>query len=170
MIIIINTDIAPPTANRSEMNTSIEIHPYLLFLSWSNFIDFSFHHNAAECNLHNAAECNLHTPYGDAGGIDNKSPKGSVDVKICPLTSGLCQDIELMLWEGGALFDPTAGIIGTGIDTSMYKPMHQNHNDGANIDHFEEHNNKIDKRRRDAINRTTPNRTTNRSSGKGKAG
>jgi hypothetical protein len=172
MIIIINTDIAPPTANRSEMNTSIEIHPYLLSTSsCSNFIDFSFHHNAAERNLHNAAERNLHTPYGDGGGIDNKSPKGSVNVKICPLVNRHPDYVTLSSCSGRvALFDPTTGIIGTGIDTSMYKPMHQNHDDGVNIDHFEDHNNKIDKRSRDAMNRTAPDRTTNRSSGKGEAG
>ncbi|KAL3762330.1 hypothetical protein ACHAWU_003835 [Discostella pseudostelligera] len=113
-------------------------------------------------------ERNLRTLYGDGGGVDDRSPKGSVDVKIRPLVDLINRHpdyVTLSSCSGRvALFDPTAGyhIIESGADTAE---------NGADIDHVDDHDDKIDERRSDAINGSTSdrNRTTN-SSGKGHGG
>jgi tRNA(Phe) wybutosine-synthesizing methylase Tyw3 len=115
-------------------------------------------------------ERNLRTLYGDGGGVDDRSPKGSVDVKIRPLVDLINRHpdyVTLSSCSGRvALFDPTAGNIDSSTDNDA---THQNHDDDDNIDHADDHDNEIDKRRRDAINGSTSDRTTN-SSGKGHGG
>ncbi len=113
-------------------------------------------------------ERNLRTLYGDGGGVDDRSPKGSVDVKIRPLVDLINQHpdyVTLSSCSGRvALFDPTAGGVGTSTGDCICAEntinLHQN--DDANNDY--------DEGGSDAVNNGTASDKSTNSSGKGNGG
>jgi tRNA(Phe) wybutosine-synthesizing methylase Tyw3 len=110
-------------------------------------------------------ERNLRTLYGNGGGVTDKSPKGSVDVKIRPLVDLINRHPEYVTLSSCsgrvALFDPTAG---SSTDTSTT-------DDDAKMNQLlDDHRiDDTDEGRSDALNNWSAPTSTN-SSGKGHGG